>query len=93
MTELEMLRAKIDNIDAEMEKLFAARMEICRSVAEYKRVNSLPIRDENRENEVIRRNSESVPADMAELYKRFIENVMALSREYQESLAKGREFK
>jgi len=89
MTELEMLRAKIDDIDAEMAKLFAARMEICRSVAEYKHINSLPVRDASREDEVIRRNSETVPADMAELYRSFLENVMALSREYQESLAEG----
>ncbi len=93
MTELEMLRAKIDCVDAEMAKLFELRMEICRSVAEYKHINSLPVHDASREAEVTRRNSETVPADMAELYKRFIENVMALSREYQESLVKGGKLK
>ncbi len=53
--DLKQLRDNIDNIDNEILSLFLERMELCRDVAEYKRVNNLPVFQGNREDEIISR--------------------------------------
>ena len=52
MTELEILRSEIDEIDSEIAELFAKRMHLSLSKAEYKRRNSPPIYDKPREQQV-----------------------------------------
>lgn len=53
--DLKELRDNIDSTDSRILELFLDRMELCRGVAEYKRVNNLPVFQGNRENEVIAR--------------------------------------
>lgn len=53
--DLKQLRNNIDEIDGQILSLFLRRMELCRSVAEYKRVNNLPVFQGGREEEIIRR--------------------------------------
>lgn len=53
--DLKQLRDNIDMIDSQILSLFLDRMELCRSVAEYKKANALPVFQGGREDEVIRR--------------------------------------
>lgn len=53
--DLKQLRNKIDEIDGQILSLFLERMEVCRNVAEYKRVNNLPVFQGGREDEIIKR--------------------------------------
>ncbi len=59
--DLKQLRDGIDEIDEKILKLFLERMELCRSVAEYKRVNALPVFQGNREEEIISRIKKLTP--------------------------------
>lgn len=87
MTELEILRSEIDEIDSEIAELFAKRMHLSLSIAEYKRKNSLPIYDKAREQQVTERGGSLIPAEISSYYKRLLECIMSLSREYQTSIA------
>ena len=60
MNKLEEARIKINEIDKEMAALFVKRMEAAKLVSEYKVERGLPILDQNRENEVIAKNSSFV---------------------------------
>ena len=56
MDKLQKARKKINEIDAEMAKLFCERMEASATVAEYKQEHGLPIFDAEREALVIKNN-------------------------------------
>ena len=49
------LREGIDSIDNRILELFLERMELCKGVAEFKRVNNLPVFQGNREEQIISR--------------------------------------
>lgn len=49
MNELENARKTINDIDAELARLFEQRMGACRSIAAYKKAAGLPVRDTARE--------------------------------------------
>lgn len=53
--DLKQLRDGIDDTDSEILSLFLKRMELCRGVAEYKRMHNLPVFQGGREQEVIDR--------------------------------------
>lgn len=63
MMELTEAREKLDAIDAELTRLFAERMEISKAVGEYKRVNGLPVTNEEREGEVVSSRVGNVPEE------------------------------
>ena len=87
MDELRQARESIDRIDAELARLFAARMAAAERIAAWKQANGLPIRDPKREAELLARNLERIeePA-LRPYYKAFQEGVMACSRAYQAEL-------
>lgn len=85
-TPLDDAREIINSVDAEMAELFVKRMEAVKAVAEYKKAMGLKIYDENREKEVITRNSEKIGDEMREYYKEFLKSNMAVSRNYQNHL-------
>lgn len=58
MRDLAELRSEINTIDAQLLDLFAKRFAIVREVGEYKKTHKLPIRDEQREQELVRDLSE-----------------------------------
>lgn len=87
---LEQARGIINEVDAEMAKLFVRRMEAAAMVAEYKKEHGLPVLDTAREEQVLRRGSERVEDDeLRAYYVNFIRNNMELSRAYQHKLLKG----
>jgi chorismate mutase/prephenate dehydratase len=52
---IEQLREKIDTIDNELLRLFEERMKVAESVGVYKKENDLPVRDRERERQVLYR--------------------------------------
>ena len=88
MNKLETARAQISAIDQEMAKLFEQRMEAVERVAEHKREHGLPILDAAREQALVARNSEYIQDGVIrEYYVQFLQNTIALSRDYQARLS------
>ncbi len=56
--DIETIRSKIDEIDAEIVSLYKARMEASAEIAEGKRENALPVSDPSRERNILRSVSE-----------------------------------
>lgn len=56
MSEIDDYRKSIDEIDRKITELFEKRMDVVLKVGEYKKKNNLPVFDEGREKEVIKKN-------------------------------------
>lgn len=83
-------RKEINRIDEEMARLFEERMECAKVIAEYKKERGLPILDEQREKEIIKKNSRLIENEVIkEYYVSFLKNNMATSRAYQARLISG----
>lgn len=90
MRDLKDIRLTINDIDEEMRTLFERRMAAAREVAEYKSAHGLPIRDDTREAEVIEKNASKMENDsLRPYYVSFLQDAMAVSRSYQDSLMNG----
>ena len=84
MSELEEARKTIDEVDRQMAKLFVERMAAAKIIGNYKKEHGLPVKNREREQKVIQQNEQYVEdATVRQYYRTFIENVMALSRAYQ----------
>ena len=84
---LQEARTIINQVDAQMAALFVQRMRAAEMVAQYKKIHALPILDKAREEAVIRRNAALVEDEaLRELYIAFLQETMALSRQYQHRL-------
>ena len=83
--ELQELRNEINRIDDEILALLGQRLAVCRSIAEYKRANGLPVRDAAREAEKLHMAMEQGGA----AGQRLAALLMTLGREEQERLLKG----
>ena len=87
MDELRQAREAIDRIDAELARLFEARMAAAAEIAACKQVRGLPIRDPEREREVLERNAARLEDPALRLHFRvWLEALMAQSRDYQAAL-------
>lgn len=53
--EIQQLRDKIDDIDSQILELFLSRMQLCRDVADYKKLHNMPVFQGGREQQVIDR--------------------------------------
>ncbi len=81
---LDEARSEINEVDAEMAKLFVRRMRAVEKVAEYKYAHGLPVLDAAREEAVVTQNAKLVDDEaIRAYYVKFIQNNMALSRAYQ----------
>lgn len=85
MTELESARGQMNEINGRMLRLFRERMELSARIAEIKRESGLPVRDEARERDILE-NAAAQSGELSPYAVRFFETLMALSREYQETL-------
>ena len=86
-TKLETAREIIDSVDRKMAELFARRMEAVKLVAEHKAERGLPIFDEKREEQVIRKNSAFLAYESEAVrtaYLDFLRDTMGISKKYQE---------
>lgn len=90
MDKLEKARMTINEVDAEMARLFCRRMEVVNQVALYKKEHGLPILDSEREAAVIAAGAARVDdPTVREYYVRYIGDVMEISRAYQARLLEG----
>ncbi len=90
MNELEICRQEITKIDAEMARLFEARMGVASKIAGYKKEHGISIKDPAREVALINRNRTLIESgDIEEYYVQFIKNVIDLSCDYQSRLISG----
>ena len=81
--DLNELRKEIDQIDAELVRLFVQRMEVSARIADYKKENGLPILAPAREQEKLMDVAQKAGADM-EVYTRVLYDLLfELSRGYQ----------
>ena len=88
--ELNEARDEIRRVDEEMAKLFVARMEAVRKVAEYKRAHGLPIEDKEQEARVIEGRSALVDdPELRSFYVRFLSGTIEVSKSYQHRLTEG----
>ena len=87
MDQLQKAREAINSVDEQMAKLFARRMEAVKAIAAYKQEKDLPVMDAEREKAVLERNLSAYPdAQTKEYYASFLQEVMEISKEYQQSL-------
>ncbi|WP_195268207.1 chorismate mutase [Eubacterium sp. 1001713B170207_170306_E7] len=83
---IEEIRARIDQVDAEMRALFEERLDLVYQVAEYKFINHGEIFDPKREAEVVNKHTERLEnADYMKYYKEFIHAVMDQSKRVQQA--------
>lgn len=87
--ELDALRSQIDDIDAEIIRLFSRRMEVVRGVAEWKRKNGAPVLQTGREQDVLNRAAAVAGPELAQS-ARFLSSVlMDLSKAQQNTQLAG----
>ena len=87
MKDLQQCRQEIDEIDQQIMTLFEKRMNVAKSVIEYKMANGLEIFQPEREKEVIRKNLKRLDNQNLESYARcFVQDMMTISKAYQSDL-------
>lgn len=85
MTELDLLREKIDGIDHKIVRLLEDRMELSLRVGEYKAANNLPILDAEREKDATKmRTAILKDKKLGGAVTEIFNLIMRLSRERQE---------
>lgn len=87
MNELESARKTINEIDKEAARLFEARMEAVKIIAEYKKENRLSIEDLKREEELIAKNSSLITSDeLRPYYMQFLRETIGISKDLQREI-------
>lgn len=81
--DLKDLRLEIDDIDAQLVKLFGQRMDIAAKIADYKKENDLPIFVPSREREKLTEVANIAGKDMANYTRVLYSMIFELSRSYQ----------
>ncbi len=90
MSNIEDLRNEINQIDEKIIKLFEERMNISVKVGEYKKLNNLPILNQQREDELIEKNLAHLNnKNLKNYYIEFQKKVMELSKKLQEEVING----
>ena len=77
------LRAKIDNIDEELVRLFGERMDVCAQIGTYKKEHNLPIFDPAREREKLKNVGDKADNGMEHYTRVLYSMLFDLSRSYQ----------
>ena len=79
-------RKQIDEVDAELLKLFAQRMDIVKNIGEYKREHGLGVFDAKREQDKLARAVENVPEELKGQSVLLLRLLFELSRSYQQNI-------
>lgn len=79
-------RKKIDEIDDTLVRLFEERMEVAAAIADYKKANSMPVRDPAREKEKILDVLGKTKDDLKEYTPLLFQVLFEMSRSYQARL-------
>ena len=86
MNKLDDARQEIDLIDKQMAELFSRRMEASKNIANYKKINNLPVANKEREAKIISKNSQYVDEEYRHYYLDFINKTIKISKDYQKKL-------
>ena len=87
MSDLEDYRKELDAIDQELVSLFEKRLAVSKKIGNYKKNQSLPIYDKERERQVLLQNIRQITDKDSEVQVRhFLETVMDLSKEVQKDV-------
>ena len=87
MSRLDDARKIINEEDEIIAKAFEKRMKAVSDIAKYKKENSLPIFDIDREAEILKNNKKYISdPQIRNFYVRFQKQLMDLSKEYQETV-------
>lgn len=78
--DLQDMRKKIDTIDEQIVSLFKQRMNIVHDVAEYKRLNKLPVLHTQREEQVLNRVADLAGENLADSTRFLFTTIMDLSK-------------
>jgi len=81
--ELTELRGQIDEIDAQLVRLFGARMDVAAQIADYKKARNMPILVPAREREKLVEVADQAGAEMANYTRVLYSMIFELSRSYQ----------
>ena len=82
MDQLEDIRKRIDEVDAQIAPLFERRMELVREITAFKSTHGLSTADPAREAEILRRGAARVQdRDIREYYVSLQKEVLSLSRD------------
>lgn len=84
MKDLLTLRKAINEIDNKIIELWKERMELCLSVAQYKKENNLLVLDVKREKELLDRVGNLAGEDLDSYCRELYEKIMEISRDYQQ---------
>ncbi len=79
-------RDQIDEIDAQLVKLFSDRMALAAQIADYKKKNNLPIFDPKRERDVLTSVINQTPDEIKDYTPFLYSLIFTLSRSYQNRL-------
>jgi chorismate mutase/prephenate dehydratase len=84
MDNLDSIRDEIDSIDIQLTELFERRMEAALKVAQYKKAHNVPILNQAREDEVIKKNVDRIKNNaFRKPEEEFMKSIMSISRKLQ----------
>ena len=86
--ELQELRSKIDEIDAQLTKLFEARMDVAAEIGAWKRENHMPVLDTARERDKLNDIAAASREDMQTYTQMLYSMIFELSRSHQSDLTR-----
>lgn len=90
MSEIDVARKEIEQIDKKIASLFEERMKAVTVIGNYKRENGLPVLDEEREKALVDRNVGFLTnPDLEAYYRDFCKSMMSISKRYQHRLMSG----
>lgn len=82
-------RKKIDSIDKELVKLFCERMDTAKDIAEYKKENSMPVFDGERERTLLDNIEQMAGEEHGDAARRLYGSLLELSRMHQNKILLG----
>lgn len=80
---MEKLRNKLNEIDDQIVKLYAERMETVKEIGQFKEKAHLPITSKSREDEVVKRLEKEVPEEISVFVKMLYQTIFQTSKAYQ----------
>lgn len=83
------LRKQINEIDAELTKLFNERMNVSLEIAKYKLENNMPILDKSRERNVLERAASASDPEIENYTRILYADIFNMSRSYQHRIING----
>ena len=87
--ELQELRSKIDEIDAQLTRLFEARMDVAAEIGAWKRENHMPVLDAARERDKLNAIAAESREDMQTYTQMLYSMIFELSRSHQSDLTRA----